>query len=331
MNPTFFRPERNHAADEFQQSLPVNVNFSFDTIAPAIYDAEQKYLFPIVGSSLWDELKQYYEADEHDEPNALFESLIARLQSASLRIAYFESFDLLAVEITDAGIENPLGEKSPYRYQADAARETLGRQAFEHLQIFYDALVDSGLRTWDPGDPSNPHRSDSLFKRPNEFFDTIDQLPDYRLFLRLRQQITIAEHTCLPFRLGSTLADELLTQHATGRMADTLVLSLARRFIAFSVLADSVMFLQAYLSADGATTRTIKAEGATGGTAVQPADLQARQAMQRNYAHAAEAAITHLVDYLQQHIDIYPEIASVVPSTTHQSRLHIQTKHSFRV
>ena len=41
MNPTFFKPELNIHSAEFRASLPVNVNFDYGTIAPALYDAER--------------------------------------------------------------------------------------------------------------------------------------------------------------------------------------------------------------------------------------------------------------------------------------------------
>ena len=120
----------------------MNVNFDYGTIAPALYDAERKYIRDIVGETLWQQLADYYNDAAHTV-NSDYDHLIQLMQSATLRIAYFESFDLLAVNLTDSGIQNPNGEATAYRYQADAAKDTLGRQAFEHLQYFYDALVES--------------------------------------------------------------------------------------------------------------------------------------------------------------------------------------------
>lgn len=331
MNPTFFKPELNIHSAEFRASLPVNVNFDYGTIAPALYDAERKYIRDIVGETLWQQLADYYNNAAHTV-NSDYDHLIQLMQSATLRIAYFESFDLLAVNLTDSGIQNPNGEATAYRYQADAAKDTLGRQAFEHLQYFYDALVASGLRTWSDNDPTHPHRQNSLFRTPQEFFATTEQLPDFRLFLKLRQAVTLAEKTDLPYRIGKTLADELLSRPSSGRMADPVILSLAQRFVAFKVFADSIMHLQAYITDSGATVRSLKAEGSTGGTAQQTADSRTRHALRTHYQETAEAAATQLVIYLKSHPETFPEIESVVSSSSPHTHLPLNTtKHSFRV
>ncbi len=331
MNPTFFKPEHNIHSAEFRASLPVNVNFDYGTIAPALYDAERKYIYDIVGETLWQQLADYYNDAAHTV-NSDYDHLIQLMQSATLRIAYFESFDLLAVNLTDSGIQNPNGEATAYRYQADAAKDTLGRQAFEHLQYFYDALVASELRSWSDNDPNHPHRLNSLFRTPQEFFATTEQLPDFRLFLKLRQAVTLAEKTDLPYRIGKTLADELLSRPSSGRMAAPVILPLAQRFVAFKVLADSIMHLQAYVSDSGATVRSLKAEGSTGGTTQQTADSRTRHALRTHYQETAEAAATQLVIYLKSHPETFPEIETVVSSSSPHTHLPLNTtKHSFRV
>lgn len=331
MKPTFFREDLNAQAEEFRGFLPVNVNFDFGTIAPALYDAEEKYMKRIVGADLWNELADYYCNDEH-EADAVKDGLIARLQSAVLRIAYYESFDLLVVNLTDSGIQNPNGDATAYRYQADAAKETLGRQAFEHLQYFYDALAESGLRVWEADDPWCPMRRGSLFDTPHVFFATTEMEEDFRLMAKLRPAVTMTERISLPYRIGSVLATELLSRPSTGRMADSMVLQLARRFVAYKVLADQVMLLHAYIDESGATVRSIKAEGAAGGTAVQTADLRTRQHLKQQYGEQAEAAATQLVMYLKQCKDVYPEIEAVVSSDKPQVHLHRNNgKHTFRV
>jgi len=284
----------------------------------------------MVGETLWAQLAAYYA--NPSPVDATKQLLVERLQSAALRIAYFESFDLFAVQITDSGIENPFGEKSAYRYQVDAARTTLGRQAFEHLQLFYDALIASGFVTWSDSDPNCPYRRNSLFRDAHEFFQVTEQQPDFRLFNKLRGSITLAETLDLSFRIGKTLANGILSRPDSGRFADSTILTLSRRFVAYKVLADTIMFLHAFVDEFGATVRTLKAEGATGGTAQQAADLRTRQELRKHYADAAEQAITQLIIYLQSNADAYPEISSVVTSDNPQVHTPLNTnKHTFRV
>ena len=334
MTPTFFSQDRNDSAhaEEFKHFLPVNVNTAFDTLAPALGDAEHKYVRSLLGDQLWNELADYYAQSLSDNP--VKTALVERIQSAVIRIAYYENFSLLAVTLTDSGVQDANGEYRAYRYQVESARDTLGRQAFEHLQYLYDAVADSGIRVWAPDDPYNPRRSNTLFPTPSDFFVTVDMMPDYRLFARLRQQLTMTETVALPYIIGSTLATALLSLPSSGRMADPVVVSLARRFVAFRCLADAILLLNAYISSDGATLRTLKAEGSVGGSQVSPADTALRQQLQNNYLTAANAASTDLLSYLRSHLDLYPELSEVVGIDTNiKSRTPDNTglKHTFRV
>lgn len=334
MNPTFFSKELNDDihAEEFKQYLPVNVNTSFDTLAPAIGDAEEKYIRPLLGDALFSSLAAYYAGgDTSDETN---NRVIARIQSAVLRAAYYENFALLAVTFSDTGVQDANGEYRAYRYQVESARDTLGRQAFEHLQLLYDELAASGLRSWADDDPYNPVRSGTLFPTPREFFTTVDMLPDYRLFARLRQQLTTTERVSLAYVIGSTLATELCELPSSGRMAAAPLLLLARRHVAFKALGDAIMLLNAYVSSEGATLRTIKAEGAVGGSQVTPADLDTRVRLQKSYLAIADAAATDMLNYLRTNSDTYPEILEVVGADSNIRRRTPNNdglKHSFRV
>ena len=95
-----------------------------------------------------------------------------------------------------------------------------------------------------------------------------------------------------------------------------------------------IMLLNAYVSSDGATLRTIKAEGAAGGTQVSPADIDTRQRLQKSYRAVANAAATDMLHYLRTNSDTYPEILEVVGADSNVRRRTPNNdglKHSFRV
>lgn len=323
MTPKFFDPDNNVNAEEFRQYLPVNVSINFDTLAPALGDAEQKHILPTIGQTNFNTLAAYY-ASTHTTPDTEKENLIEKLQAAVIRLAFFENFDLLSVTLTDSGLQDFNGESRAYRYQADAAKDTLGRQAYEYLQYFYDAYLASTL--YSSGAPARQH---TLFPTYREFFEALEMEPDFRLFNKLLNEITSAERINLPFAIGETLANELL--QGTTRMQNTVVLSQARYFIAHRVLADSIMTLHAYISDDGATTRTIKAEGSNGGTNRQTADNKTRINLQRTYLQRAENGSFKLTSYLLANKSTYPEIEKVSSKTDLRPNLARQNKKTFRV
>lgn len=326
MTPTFFSADNNKKAEELRAYLPVNVNLDFGTIAPALHDAEERYIKPVIGGTLWETLSEYYHTEERDS-DGIKDDIIQSIQAAVVRIAYYESFDLLAVNLTDSGVQNPNGDKAAYRYQADAAKETLGRQAFDALQTFFDALVASGLREWVEGEVS-PIDSHSLFRDCGEFFAAIQQQRDFRLFMKLKPSISIDENVSLCHYVGSDIARSLREREA--RVSPAMLL-LAQRYVAYDTLASCVVFLGAYIGADGATIRSINADGANGGASLQPADIKVREELKKHYQEAAEASATQLVRLLQGHADAFPEISRIYPTDRIERRTPTNNhKHLFR-
>lgn len=326
MKPYFFSPEKNYDAEEFRQYLPFNVNVDFEVLASGIEDAEHKYIVPILGEQLTLQLRLYYEQDPHDDE--LLDRLLQRVQSAVIRIAYYENFDLLAVNITESGVQDTSGENRAYRYQVDRAKDTLARQAFEHLEYFYDAVASSGLRQWDADDPNNPRPQDSVFRDYQEFFHAISMQLDFRLFARLKSWIRNVEQTMLPYIVGSTLADAIILRES--RITKP-ILDAAQRFVAYNALSLACPLLHALLTEDGLLTRTMKAEGQAGGYATQVADKSSRDKLSKRYAEVANSAGVELESLLRADVDKYPEIKYVSTRDNVRVRPFVKTKKSMHV
>lgn len=325
MTPIFFNPDLNLDADEFKSVLPVNTNVAFDTLAPALADAERKYILPILGTALTTTLKQYYGTTS--TPNTTYDTLIELIQAASIRAAYFDNFDILTVTLSDVGVQNPSGDSAAYRYQADAAKATLGQQAFEKIQELYDTLVSSTGITWQPEDTRYCSRNSHLIGNYRHLFDALEMDPDFRLYHRIRYMITNHEATNLPFHIGPAIAAKLIN----GTITDDVVLSFARRAVAYGVLGDSIMTLHGIITDEGITTRTIKAESTKPGTSVSTSDRNTRLRLQQTYRDISSAAYRSLVSYLMQHSSTYPDILSVRQSDLARTPKNSKKSKLFRV
>lgn len=326
MNPIFFDKDNNTSADEFRQFLPVNVNTDFDVLAPSIADAEQKYIVPILGSQLTATLDSYYHGS--DSSDTIKNNLIERIQSAVIRIAYYESFDLLSVNITESGLQDINGDNRVYRYQADRAKDTLAHQAFEHLQYFYDALVASNLRTWDASDPNNPRPTDSVFRDYREFFRAVRMEPDFRLFAKISQWIQSADMTVLPHHVGAAIANSIIARE---QRITPAILSLAQRLVGFSALAKACKMLHGYLTSEGVVVRSMRTDGGYAGFSTNPADASTRTELANSYQELSDSAATELVSLLRSNESSFPEIKAV--SSRDEIRHFVPTKNkkSFRV
>lgn len=326
MRPIFFSEDLNSSADEFRQYLPVNVNTDFNVLAPALADAELKYITPILGPTLTKTLRDYYYGNEaHDDAKS---NLIERIQSATIRIAYYESFDLLSVNITESGLQDINGDNRVYRYQADRAKETLSHQAFEHLQYFYDALVASNLRTWEPGDPNNPRPENSVFRSYAEFFRAARLDPDFRLYAKLSQFIQSTEQTVLPYRVGRKLANDIIARKAR---ITPIMLSLAQRLVAFSALSQACAILHGYITADGVVVRSMRTDGPNSGYSTTPADTSTRKHLAANYASLADSAAVELVTLLKEFSETAADIQEVDSRDNVRIHLPSKNKKSYRV
>ena len=110
-DPKFFKKENNtQNAAEFKRCLPVNVNTSFVTLAPAIATAEQNHVRPLMGDTLFNELATYYSENGIEGSSAEKNELVSYVQMAVVRLAYWESFDQLAVTMSDRGLQVTNGE-----------------------------------------------------------------------------------------------------------------------------------------------------------------------------------------------------------------------------
>lgn len=326
MTPIFFEISNNVDAEEFRQFLPVNVNTDFEVLAPSLADAELKHIIPILGETLTQTLKNYY--DGTDRSDATKNLVIERIQSAVIRIAYYESFDLLSVNITESGLQDINGDNRVYRYQADRAKDTLAHQAFEHLQYFYDVLVASNLRTWTNNDPNNPRPSDSVFRDYSEFFSAVRMEPDFRLFSKISQWIQSGDMTVLPYHVGRPIAQSIIKRE---QRITPAILSLAQRVVGFSALAKACKILHGYLTSDGVVVRSMRTDGGYAGYSSSTADAATRDELANSYQAMSDSAATELVELLRSDLQTFPEIKEVSRREDIRTFVPTKNKKSFRV
>ena len=187
----FFKAEENWLAEEFKRFVPVNVTTSFITLEPALVLAEDKYIRAVLGARLMERLAAYFELDAEERTDGVLNRVIELVQSAELRLAYWDSFDQLAVTITDHGLEDTMGDNRVYRYQADGLRENLQRQGFEQLEqlVEYLEAESSSFPEWEESEACT-HKMKSVLPDSKRFFAIVGLKRDYRLFHgRTRQYI----------------------------------------------------------------------------------------------------------------------------------------------
>lgn len=309
--PKFFKAENNQdGAAEFKRCIPVGVQTSFKTMAPAIATAEQLRLLPYLGQPLFDSAADYYAGET--QTDTVMNGLIEHIQMALVRIAFWDSFDQLAVVMTDSGVTNVQGEKSPYRYQADALRRSLQRQGYEWLNRMLEYCTEHVDTITDfLQSPYYTERSESVIKGMADFEKHISINHDFTVFAKLREWIDNAEKMELEFRIGHQMYEAV---HAT--TIDSKFQPLMRGitgFVCHWAMAEATPFLNLQPSANGLV---IVSEDTNDGSMIQQAREPQIIAFADRHRTAAERYVGQVVTYCKQHRDTFPEIDELGPSET---------------
>lgn len=316
----FFSESRNDHGREFKEALPVNVNVSFATLRPALATAERDYVLPLTGQPLFDALAAFYAdgGGVAPEVQGLWREAVRMVQFALIRLAYYDSFDQLAVQFSDTGLSDANGENRVYRYQAEALRESLHRQGYERLNDLL-RFVEANIAVFPQFRASRFYsvNADSLIANTDEMQALTNIGGDMRVFARLRDFISDAEGMELPFRIGertlAALKAELALDAGGGRFA--VVLRAVRMFVALWAMAEAIPLLGLQVTHEGVK---VSGERASDGKVRQGA-TEAELALQSNaYRTRAEQYIGLAVRTMKADSVRFPEIRDIGGSDGHE-------------
>lgn len=316
--PKFFKKDNNiGGAEEFKKCLPVNVNTSFTTMAPAIATVEQQRLKPFLGQKLFDKAATYYESSGTEGSDQVMNELVALIQMAVVRLAYWDSFDQLSVMMSDDGISDTHGENRAYRYQADRLKESLLRQGFAYLNQAIGWCMENIEKLPEFTESEYySERQESVIHSLKEFEKIASLNGDFFLFSKMREYIAQTESMELPFRIGQSLT-ELLTKHRDDQRAERLLRS-AQGFVAHWSLAEAVPFLCIVITPQGPVVVSEESTGSVSGKVSNPPRTELIGALQQRHRDMAERYIGQLVTFCKQNTNDYPEIAEIGIATNHE-------------
>jgi hypothetical protein len=304
--PRFFKPENNENAEEFIKCLPLGVQTSFTMMAPAIATAELLRVRPMIGDSLFERAAAYYAS--HEAEDATLKQLVALLQMTVVRLACWDSFDEIAVMMTDAGISDNQGEKRVYRYQADALKSTLQRQGYEYLNKVLEFCTEKVSEL--PKFKQSQYytiRQNSLIHSMADFEKHISIGGDFCVFAKLREWIEQTEAMELEFRIGAGLKTALL-KHGTDNKYRPIIRSV-EAFVAHWSMSEAAPFLNLIPTAQG--LMIVSEESRQGGNVMNGANKEQVATFTQHHREAAERYIGQVVTYCKRHVDTFPEIEEI--------------------
>ena len=116
MEPKLFKASLNTAAEEFKQYLPVNVNLRYETVASYLVLAENNYIKPLLGTTLFNRLVTWYEANQSDTGTSVDKQLLDLVRFAEIRLALWKGFD--SIQAISSSSKNTSSTTAQSRWSA---------------------------------------------------------------------------------------------------------------------------------------------------------------------------------------------------------------------
>ena len=201
---------------EIKTFLPIGTGNDFDRLKPHIENAENKYIKPLLGIDMYDELVEFYEALPIEEPTEVqqaMQELLEKIQHSVIHLAYFVGYDFLNVSVTDTGFQRIESEhkKGLFKYQEDNLKQYFSDAGFNSLDTIL-LFIETNIVHFAEFKAS---ANWTVFK---ESFiptvNTLEQIPytiyGSRLtFLNLKPHLAFIEDTVIKKLLGETIYQEI--------------------------------------------------------------------------------------------------------------------------
>jgi hypothetical protein len=207
--------------NEIKAILPIGVGNDFNRLKPHIENAENKYIRPLLGLDICNEMQQHYEIEP---PEVLTDEWIVRLelikkiQFATIHLAFFLGFDFLNISVTDAGFQRIETERTKglYKYQEDSLKtffSTTGFNALDDILVY----LENNIQLFE-----NFLNSVNYTKLVTSFLPTvkvIEEIPfnihgSRLIFLALQPAIAYFEDTTIKSILGEAIYKTVKTEMA---------------------------------------------------------------------------------------------------------------------
>ncbi len=204
---------------EIKTFLPIGVGNDFMRLKPHIVNAETKYIIPLIGQVMYEELQEFYDVVPIANPTEVQEKtleLLNKTQHAIIHLAYFVGYDFLNISVTDTGFKRLETEtkKGLYKYQEDNLKQYFSDAGFNTLDsilVFLEKNIESFSEF-----KASPNRT--ILK--SSFLPTVKIVEDipYNIFgsrltfLNLKPHVAFIQDTVIRKYIGEELYQEILTE-----------------------------------------------------------------------------------------------------------------------
>ena len=204
---------------EIKTFLPIGVGNDFNRLKPHIANAETKYIIPLIGNVMYEELQEFHDNMPLQNPTEVQEltlKLLKKVQHATIHLAYFVGYDFLNVSVTDSGFKRLESDskKGLYKYQEDNLKQYFSDAGFNTLDsilVFLEKNIESF---------SEFKASPNWTVLKSSFLPTVKVVEDipYNIFgsrltfLNLKPHVAFVQDTTIRIYLGEAIYQEILAE-----------------------------------------------------------------------------------------------------------------------
>lgn len=188
--------------------------------------AEQKYLLPVLGSTLLATLQ--IEADTLPSSPS---PLLKLAQQAATFMGYYEELPFIDASITDAGLRSVTTDKmqGAYRYQKESIRQSLEDNGLYALELLYQYLMaNTGTYTaWATSD-AYKRMNRNIIKTGTDFTDMYHLAQPYRSFNAMQPLLQEVEDLILIPAMGESFYKDLVSKASPSTIEKDLIIILKK-------------------------------------------------------------------------------------------------------
>ena len=204
---------------EIKRFLPIGAGNDFNRLKPHIVNAENKYIKTLLGTNMYDELLEFYEASPVASPTEIqiaMNDLLEKVQHSLIHLAYFVGYDFLNVSVTDTGFQRVESEhkKGLFKYQEDNLKQYFSDAGFNSLDSILVFLEQNIQHFTEFKASPNWTEFKASFIPTVKILQNIPyNIYESRLtFLNLKPHLAFVEDTTIRLALGETIYQEIKTE-----------------------------------------------------------------------------------------------------------------------
>lgn len=288
----------------------INRNMEWETFAPAVDQAQRKYILPLLGKAQFDTLTEKYKNDTMTDQQ---KALLTYVQRSLAYYAFFEVLPMISAMVSDMGItEQESSEGTALRTRQWVYHE-MRETAIQNADVFADAMLTfleenhEDYPDW-AGSPAFTITKSLFINTAAEYDAFVPIIGSKRVWLAIRPFLKAAETEYIQPAISEPLFNDLKT-----KLSEVLTTPLTAEYkallekiqpaLAWLALYKALPFQAVQFTPGGIVQTTTN----TGIKSYTPADRAVFETAMTHATGNGMSALRHLKKWLVENCEDYPE------------------------